>query len=69
MDNGESFEITNYGRVVALLVPPPTSPLEILRAAGKVQSAQVEVEDVLRMHPLRIAGDSTAELDAIREDR
>lgn len=25
---GESFEITNHGRVVAMLVPPPTSPLE-----------------------------------------
>jgi prevent-host-death family protein len=25
---GESFEVTNNGRVVALLVPPPASPLE-----------------------------------------
>lgn len=25
---GESFEVTNNGRVVAMLVPPPASPLE-----------------------------------------
>jgi prevent-host-death family protein len=25
---GESFEVTNHGRVVAMLVPPPSSPLE-----------------------------------------
>ena len=33
---GESFEVTNNGRVVAMLVPPQTSPLERRLAAQLV---------------------------------
>lgn len=31
---GQSFQITNHGRPVALLIPLPDTPLERLRAAG-----------------------------------
>ena len=34
VDNGESFEITNYGRVVAMIVPAHPTALDRLRAAG-----------------------------------
>lgn len=36
VSNGETFEITNHGKVVAILSPCP-DPYEQLLAAGKVQ--------------------------------
>ena len=33
---GESVEITQRGELVALMVPPPLSPVERLRAEGSV---------------------------------
>jgi prevent-host-death family protein len=54
VDNGESCEITNYGRAVGLVVPAPSNPLEQLRAAGRTRPTEV------------IAG---AELDAMRDER
>ena len=37
VSNGETFEITNHGKVVAVLSPPALTPYERLLAAGKVQ--------------------------------
>lgn len=37
---GESFEVTNNGELVALLVPAPEDPFDRLVASGKVQRAQ-----------------------------
>jgi len=37
VSNGETFEITNHGKVVAVLSPPALTPYERLIAAGKVQ--------------------------------
>lgn len=37
---GESFEVTNHGAVVAMLVPAVDSPLERLRVAGRVRLAR-----------------------------
>jgi prevent-host-death family protein len=34
---GESVEVTNYGEVAAVLVPPSLMPYERLVAAGKVR--------------------------------
>jgi prevent-host-death family protein len=44
---GETIEITDRGRPVALLGPlPQGSPLERLREAGQVQSSQGDLEDL-----------------------
>jgi prevent-host-death family protein len=69
VDNGESFEITNYGRVVALIVPARPNPLDRLRAAGKTQPAVLPLGDLLDAEPLMVAWDSGTELDAMRSDR
>ncbi len=69
MDNGESFEITNFGRVVALIVPAHPTPLDRLRAAGRTQPAERALGALLESEPLDVSGDSGAELDAIRSDR
>lgn len=69
VDNGESFEITNYGRVVALIVPAPLSPLEQLRAAGRTRRPARSPGDLLEIEPIRVPGDSETELDALRSER
>lgn len=44
---GETIEITDRGRPVALLAPPPEgSPLERLRAKGEVESATAALDDL-----------------------
>ena len=46
---GESFEVTDRGRPVALLVPAPGGdPLDLLTAEGRLSAA---VEDVLDLGP------------------
>ena len=37
--NGAVIEVTNHGEVVAVLIPPQTSRLAVLEAAGLVKSA------------------------------
>lgn len=69
VDNGESFEITNYGRVVALIVPAPADPLESLRAAGKIRPATTSVSDLLAIEPVTISQASGDLLDDVRSDR
>ena len=47
VENGETIEITDRGRPVALLAPlPGGSPLERLRAAGDVQPATGDLDDL-----------------------
>jgi len=44
---GETIEITDRGRPVAILGPlPEGSPLELLRAAGDIDSATGDVDDL-----------------------
>lgn len=44
---GETIQVTDRGRLVALLAPPPQgTPLERLRAAGELQEAGGELEDL-----------------------
>lgn len=69
VDNGESFEITNYGRVVALIVPAPTDPLETLRASGRIQPSTTSVAEVLAIEPVAIGRASGDILDDQRSDR
>lgn len=47
VENGETVEITDRGRPVALLTPiPEGSPLERMRAAGDVESATGDLDDL-----------------------
>jgi prevent-host-death family protein len=47
VENGETVEITDRGRPVALLTPiPEGSPLERMRAAGDVESATADLDDL-----------------------
>ena len=47
VQGGETIEITDRGRPVALLAPVPAgSDLERLRAAGQVQSAAADLDDL-----------------------
>ncbi|MEX1007325.1 MAG: type II toxin-antitoxin system prevent-host-death family antitoxin [Acidimicrobiia bacterium] len=44
---GETFEVTDRGRPVALLTPlPDLSPLDRLRAAGEVSEAEGSLDDL-----------------------
>jgi prevent-host-death family protein len=47
VEHGETVEITDRGRPVALLTPiPDGSPLERMRAAGEVENATSDLEDL-----------------------
>ncbi len=47
VEQGETIEVTDRGRPVALLTPiPEGSPLELLRAAGEVESATGEIDEL-----------------------
>jgi prevent-host-death family protein len=47
VEQGETVEITDRGRPVALLTPiPDGSPLERMRAAGDVETATADLEDL-----------------------
>ncbi|MBK6301510.1 MAG: type II toxin-antitoxin system prevent-host-death family antitoxin [Actinomycetales bacterium] len=64
---GESFEVTNNGRVVAMLVPPQVSPLERLFLARLVTPPVVRrLPHIARVQTTR----STAEiLDDLKGER
>jgi prevent-host-death family protein len=47
VEQGETVEITDRGRPVALLTPiPKGSPLERMRAAGDVENATDDLDDL-----------------------
>ena len=69
VDNGESFEITNYGRVVAMIVPAHPTALDRLRAAGRTCPPETAVSELLEQAPLPAVSDSSTELDTMRSDR
>jgi prevent-host-death family protein len=47
VEKGETVEITDRGRPVALLTPiPEGSPLERMRAAGDIESATADLDDL-----------------------
>jgi prevent-host-death family protein len=47
VEQGETIEITDRGRPVALLAPMPQgSPLERLRAAGEIEFASGDLDDL-----------------------
>ncbi|GAC1317884.1 MAG: type II toxin-antitoxin system Phd/YefM family antitoxin [Acidimicrobiales bacterium] len=67
---GETVEITDRGRPVALLGPlPDGTPFERMRAAGEIQPATVELEDLPDPEALpRGAEAPSAVLERLRRD-
>lgn len=47
VEQGETIQVTDRGRPVAMLIPPPEgSPLERLRASGDLDAAKGDLEDL-----------------------
>jgi prevent-host-death family protein len=68
VEAGQTVEITDRGRPVAVLAPLPTGPLARLRAAGEVEAATVaaDLEAPLRL-PAGV-GSASAALARLRAD-
>ena len=72
VEQGETVEITDRGRPVALLTPlPEGSPLDRLRAAGEIESASEDPNDL--PEPLVLAAETEPASSALqrlrRDDR
>jgi antitoxin (DNA-binding transcriptional repressor) of toxin-antitoxin stability system len=46
VEGGESIEITDRGRPIAVLAPLPEDPLERLRALGDLQAGEGDLGDL-----------------------
>jgi prevent-host-death family protein len=47
VEAGETIEVTDRGRPIALITPiPQAPPLERLRASGDVDAAETDIEDL-----------------------
>jgi len=69
VEAGESIEITDRGRPVAVLIPVPDQPLARLRAAGDLMPADGDLDDL--PDPLAIARGSeppSSVLARLRDD-
>ena len=70
VEQGETVEITDRGRPVALLAPlPQGSPLDRLRAAGEVTPSTLDLDDL--PDPLELAPATelpSAALERLRRD-
>ena len=53
VENGESIEITDCGRPVAVLTPLPEDPLQRLRTSGDLQDSEADLADLPEPLPLR----------------
>lgn len=52
VEDGESIEITDRGRPVAVLAPLPTTPVERLRVSGDLQPSEGDLDDLPEPLPL-----------------
>jgi len=70
VEAGETVEVTDRGRPVALLTPVPTgSALDRLRAAGETTLPVGSIDDLPDPLPLRPGGESPSiRLDRLRDD-
>jgi prevent-host-death family protein len=47
VEQGETIEVTDRGRPVAMLAPPPEgSPVDYMRAMGEIESARGTLDDL-----------------------
>jgi prevent-host-death family protein len=68
VERGETIEVTDRGRPVALLSPPPEgSPLDRLRALGEIDQATDDLDDL--PEPLVLAPGIESPSDALRRLR
>jgi prevent-host-death family protein len=66
---GETIQITDRGRPVALLTPlPEGSPLELLRAGGDLEPATADLDDLPAPLPSRAADPPSVVLARLRHD-
>jgi prevent-host-death family protein len=70
VEAGETIEVTDRGRPVALLTPvPDAGPLERLRAAGEVASPVGDLDDLPAPLPLSHGQEApSAVLERLRRD-
>jgi prevent-host-death family protein len=69
VEDGESIEITDRGRPVAVLGPLPVDPLERLRAAGDLQASEGDISDLPEPLALPPGGElPSATLARLRRD-
>jgi prevent-host-death family protein len=68
VEQGETVEITDRGRPVALLTPlPQGSPLDRLRAAGEIEPASKDPDDL--PEPLVLAAETESASSALQRLR
>lgn len=69
VEGGESIEITDRGRPVAVLAPLPEDPLERARASGDLQEAEGDLGGLPAPLPLRPGAEPpSAVLARLRRD-
>lgn len=68
VEAGETFQITNHGRIAAVLSPPTLSRLDQLRAAGLVQPADLTI-DIRRLKRVRHEKTTQEMIDELRDER
>ena len=69
VEGGESIEITDRGRPVAVLTPLPDDPLERLRATGDLQGADGNLAELPEPLPLAAGAEMpSAVLARLRRD-
>jgi len=69
VEDGESIEITDRGRPVAVLAPLPADPVERLRASGDLQDSDGDLADL--PEPLALPAGAerpSSVLDRLRRD-
>jgi prevent-host-death family protein len=69
VEGGETIQITDRGRPVALLTPlPQGSPLELLRAGGELEQATADLDDLPAPLPSSASELPSAILARLRRD-
>ena len=65
---GETIEVTDRGRPVARLVPPPAETWEDLIEAGVIIPPENPVRDWDALRPVDLGFSASEELERLRED-
>lgn len=69
VEEGESIEITDRGRPVAMLTPLPEDPLARLRASGELAGSEGDLSDLPAPLTLPVGAESpSAVLARLRQD-
>jgi len=69
VEGGETIEITDRGRPVAMLTPVPTgTPLERLRISGDIEPAAGDLDDLGGPLPRRGSESPSGVLERLRRD-